>query len=233
MTSTDFDKLAAFYDADKNNLWNDFYERPNSIALMGDVEGLDVLDAGCGAGKHSVDLLANGAKVHGFDMSENMLDFAKAALGDQVNFKLADLSEKLPYNNAQFDAILCALAMHYLKDWAMPLSEFYRLLKPGGHVVISTHHPFMDHELAGAEDYFAHTLIEDRWEKSGEVLHVRYWRRPLTQMMDEIQAAGFEIDNIQEPMPAPSAAEKFPDGYKKLTTQPRFIFLVLKKNRAS
>lgn len=229
MTSTDFDKLAAFYDADKNNIWNDHYERPNSIALMGDVAGLDVLDAGCGAGKHSADLLANGAKVHGFDMSENMLDFAKHALGNHIDFKVADLSGQLPYQDAQFDRILCALALHYLKDWSIPLNEFYRLLKPGGKVVISTHHPFMDHELTGGEDYFAHTLIEDRWEKAGETLHVRYWRRPLTQMMDEIKAAGFEIHNIQEPMPDPSAAEKFPDAYKKLTTQPRFIFLVLKK----
>lgn len=229
MTATDFDKLAKIYDAEKTSPWNDLYERPNSIELMGDVDGLTVLDAGCGGGKHCADLLAKGAIMHGFDMSENMLAFAKDALGDQVEFKVADLSQPLPYQEGQFDRILCALALHYLEHWSTPLSEFYRVLKPGGEVVISTHHPFMDHALAGGEDYFAHTLIEDSWKKPDGTLYVRYWRRPLSQMMDEIKAAGFNIETIKEPMPVPETETQFPEAYKKLTTQPRFIFLVLKK----
>lgn len=229
MTATDFDKLAKIYDAEKTSPWNDLYERPNSIELMGDVEGLTVLDAGCGGGKHCADLLAKGAIMHGFDMSEKMLAFAKDALGDQVDFKVADLSQTLPYQDGQFDRILCALALHYLEHWDTPLSEFYRLLKPGGEVVISTHHPFMDHALAGGEDYFAHTLIEDSWKKPDGTLYVRYWRRPLNQMMDEIKAADFNIETIKEPMPVPETETRFPEAHKKLTTQPRFIFLVLKK----
>ncbi|MCF4099491.1 class I SAM-dependent methyltransferase [Maritalea mediterranea] len=229
MTATDFDKLAKIYDAEKISPWNDLYERPNSTELMGDVNGLTVLDAGCGGGKHCADLLAKGAKMHGFDLSEKMLAIAKDMLGDQINFKTANLAEKLPYQDAQFDRILCALAMHYVKDWTTPLSEFYRLLKPGGKVVISTHHPFMDHALAGGEDYFAHTLIEDSWKKPDGTLYVRYWRRPLTQMIEEIKNAGLEIDLIKEPMPLPETQKQFPDAYQKLTTQPRFIFLVLKK----
>jgi ubiquinone/menaquinone biosynthesis C-methylase UbiE len=229
MTATDFDKLAKIYEAEKISPWNDLYERPNSIQLMGEVDGLTVLDAGCGGGKHCADLLAKGATMHGFDMSEKMLAFAKDALGDQVEFKVADLSQPLPYQEGQFDRILCALALHYLEHWNTPLSEFYRVLKPGGKVVISTHHPFMDHALAGGEDYFAHTLIEDSWKKPDGTLYVRYWRRPLTQMMDEIKAAGLEVETIQEPMPVPETAEQFPNAYKKLTTQPRFIFFVLRK----
>lgn len=229
MTATDFDKLAKIYDAERVSPWNDLYERPNTIKLMGDVDGLTVLDAGCGGGKHSADLLAKGAKMHGFDLSEKMLGFAKEMLADQMDFKVASLAEKLPYEDAQFDRVLCALALHYVKDWSTPLSEFHRVLKPGGKVVISTHHPFMDHELAGGEDYFAHTLIEDSWKKPDGTLYVRYWRRPLTQMIDEIKAAGLEIDLIKEPQPVPETAEKFPEAYKKLTTQPRFIFFVLKK----
>ncbi|AVX03141.1 2-polyprenyl-6-hydroxyphenol methylase [Maritalea myrionectae] len=229
MTATDFDKLAKIYDAEKTSPWNDLYERPNSIELMGDVKGLTVLDAGCGGGKHCADLLAKGANVHGFDMSEKMLAFAEEALGDRVSLKKANLAEPLPYEDTQFDRILCALALHYVEHWQTPLSEFHRLLKPGGEVVISTHHPFMDHELAGGENYFAHTLIEDSWDKPDGTLYVRYWRRPLTQMFEEIKAAGLQIDRIKEPMPLPETEAQFPNAYKKLTTQPRFIFLVLKK----
>ena len=229
MTSTDFDQLATIYTSTKTNPWNDLYERPAAIEMMGDVTGKNVLDAGCGGGKHAADLMAQGAKVQGFDLSANMLDHARQLLGDIANLKVASLDEELPYETGNFDAILCSLAMHYLKDWQRPLSEFYRLLKPGGSVVISTHHPFMDHELAGGENYFAHMLIEDSWEKNGQTMHVRYWRRPLSQMIREFSDAGFQIEQIQEPMPLPETAEQFPDAHKKLTTQPRFIFFKLRK----
>lgn len=230
MTATDFDKLAKIYSAEKTNPWNDLYERPNSVRMMGDVASKTILDAGCGAGKHTADLLQKGATVEGFDLSDKMLDFARATLGDKVRLKVASLDAPLPYDDAQFDAALCALAMHYVKDWALPLREFHRILKPGGHLVISTHHPFMDHALAGGENYFAHMLIEDKWEKMGEIMHVRYWRRPLAQMVAEFTDAGFAIETIEEPMPLPETKEQFPDAYEKLTTQPRFIFFKLRRN---
>ncbi|GLQ16496.1 class I SAM-dependent methyltransferase [Maritalea porphyrae] len=229
MTSTDFDKLATIYTSAKINPWNDLYERPAAVEMMGEVAGKKVLDAGCGGGKHSADLMAKGANVQGFDLSANMLDHARQLLGNNVELKVASLDEKLPYKTGSFDAILCSLAMHYLKDWRQPLSEFHRLLKPGGSVVISTHHPFMDHELAGSENYFAHMLIEDSWEKNGETMHVRYWRRSLSQMIREFKDAGFQIEQIDEPMPLAETADQFPIAYEKLTTQPRFIFFKLSK----
>ena len=229
MTSTDFDQLARIYSAEKINPWNDLYERPNAIRLMGDVVGKKVLDAGCGGGKHIADLRAKGAELSGFDLSAEMLKFAQDVHGDAVDLKVANLAEPLPYDTEEFDAILCSLAMHYLKDWSQPLAELHRLLKLGGHLVMSTHHPFMDHQLAGGENYFAHKLIEDSWTKNGRTMHVRYYRRSLTQMVQEISKAGFKIASIEEPMPLPETKEQFPDAYAKLTTQPRFIFFKLVK----
>lgn len=229
MTTTDFDQLAQFYDADKVSLWHDLYERPASIELMGDVSGLNILDAGCGAGKHSADLLARGAKMSGCDISEKMLQFAKNSLGDQMQFKVADLSKQLPYDAAQFDGILCALAMHFIKDWKIPLSEFKRLLKPGGSVVFSTIHPFTEIEKAEGGNYFSHATIENKRVIDGKTMRVRYWRRPLSQMVEEINASGLVIDTIKEPMPIEGAKEKFPDTFNELATQPRFIFFKLRK----
>lgn len=43
----DYDRFAVAYDADnENNAWNAYYERPAILALMGEVAGLRVLDAG-------------------------------------------------------------------------------------------------------------------------------------------------------------------------------------------
>lgn len=49
MAENDYDAFAAAYDADNEvNAWNAYYERPAILALVGDVAGLSVLDAGCG-----------------------------------------------------------------------------------------------------------------------------------------------------------------------------------------
>jgi ubiquinone/menaquinone biosynthesis C-methylase UbiE len=56
---------------------------------------------------------------------------------------------------AAFDDVTASLVLHYLRDWGPALREFRRVLQPAGRLIISTHHPFMDHALAGGTDYFA------------------------------------------------------------------------------
>ena len=54
--------------------------------------------------------------------------------------------------------------MHYLRDWEPTLAEFHRVLAANGRLVISTHHPFMDHVLANGNDYFATYELTEEWE---------------------------------------------------------------------
>jgi len=66
LAHNDYDSIAPAYAAyTDNNVWNADYERPASLALVGTVAGLRVLDAGCGAGAHSAALLERGAIVTG------------------------------------------------------------------------------------------------------------------------------------------------------------------------
>ena len=50
-----------------------------------------LLDAACGAGRHSAQLSAMGYKVHGFDLSEESIDKARAYESDSLKFSVADL----------------------------------------------------------------------------------------------------------------------------------------------
>jgi ubiquinone/menaquinone biosynthesis C-methylase UbiE len=221
----DYDRFARVYTSDaEHNAFNALYERPESLRLMGDVAGLKVLDAGCGSGTHAAALMARGAIVTGIDKSNAMLALARERLGSDVALFETDLAARLPLADGAFDRVLAALVLHYVEDWSLPLGEFRRVLVPGGKLVISTHHPFCDHLLAGGHNYFATCQLDDRWEKGGEVMEMRYWRRPLHVMTTAIAAAGFIIDAITEPLPLPEARERFPAEYKLLSTQPQFLF---------
>jgi len=225
LLENDYDAFAAAYDADnENNAWNAYYERPAVLSLVGDVTGLRVLDAGCGGGAHAAALLDRGAIVTGIDASAGLLEIAQRRLGGRAQLLLADLNEPLPFDDGAFDLILASLVMHYLPDWSLPLSEFNRLLSQGSRLVFSTHHPFMDHQLAGRDNYFETYSFNETWQRGGKTIAMRFWHRPLHAMVDALKAAGFHIDTLSEPQPDPRARACFPEAYQNLTTKPRFIF---------
>lgn len=221
----DYDSIAPAYTAyNDNSPWNAHYERPASLALVGNVTGLRVLDAGCGAGSHSAALLERGAIVTGLDKSPGLLAVARVRLGAGVSLHQADLAEALPFVDGAFDVILASLVLHYLPDWQPTLREFRRILVPGGRLIVSTHHPFMDHPLAGGDDYFATYEFTEEWTLGGTTVTMRFWHRPLHAMADAFAAAGFQIDVISEPQPDPAARDLFPEAFASLSTKPRFLF---------
>jgi SAM-dependent methyltransferase len=220
-----YEDFAAAYARDnEGNVWNALYERPAALALLGDVAGLRVLDAGCGAGAHAAALVERGALVTAVDASLAMVALASGRLGDRAKALRADLGEPLPFEDGSFDAVLCSLVLHYLRDWEPALRELHRVLVPGGRLVISTHHPFMDHAPAGGGDYFATYEISEEWSKQGERMTVRFWHRPLSAMTASLRETGFALERLDEPAPDPSVREIDPDAWRRLTTEPRFIF---------
>jgi ubiquinone/menaquinone biosynthesis C-methylase UbiE len=114
---------------------NACYDRPNTLGLMPEVAGKSILDAACGPGKYAEILLSQGASVTGFDISPRMVELAKANNKESGTFFVHGLAAPLErLADESFDAVLCALALHYLPDWTLSIREFYRVLKPGGHL---------------------------------------------------------------------------------------------------
>jgi SAM-dependent methyltransferase len=133
VTSTDYDRFAEAYSAQNDSgFFNAHYARPEMLRLAGDVSGRRILDAGCGSGPLSAVLLAKGAGVTGFDVSAAMVELARQRLGDDADVHVADLAAPLAFADAEFDDVVASLVLHYLEDWAVPLAEFRRVLKPGG-----------------------------------------------------------------------------------------------------
>jgi len=225
VSENDYDAFAAAYQADnENNAWNAYYERPAILSLAGDVAGLRVLDAGCGGGAHGAALVDRGAVLTGVDASAGLLEIARRRLEGRARLLLADLNERLPFEDGAFDLVMASLVMHYLHDWSRPLSEFRRVLSNGGRLIFSTHHPFMDHDPASGESYFETYNFSETWHRGSKDITMRFWHRPLHAMFDALRSAGFRIDVVSEPQPDPKVSSLFPEAYKSLTTKPRFLF---------
>ena len=211
----DFDSFAEVYSAENEiNLANAYYERPATLALAGDVAGRRILDVGCGSGVLFAALRDRGAVVTGFDSSVGMLELARRRLGDDADLLVADLSRPLPFPDGAFDDVVASLVLHYLEDWAAPLAELRRVLKPGGRLIASVNHPIQGHPLfrPGADYWTTHQWSDEITTASGQSYVLANWHRPLPAMIDAFISADFRISAISEPLPAPDTPrELLPD----------------------
>lgn len=204
MTAADYDGFAEAYSAQNDSgFFNAHYARPEMLRLAGNVSGRRILDAGCGSGPLSAALLARGAVVTGFDVSAAMVELARKRLGDDADLQVADLAAPLPFEDAEFDDVVSSLVLHYLEDWAVPLAELRRVLKPGGGLIVSVNHPAAYAIGYPEADYFALTKYSEDYVFGDQTVWLTFWHRPLHAMADAFAAAGFRIAAISEPPPSP------------------------------
>ncbi|MFJ9031004.1 methyltransferase domain-containing protein [Streptomyces sp. NPDC102274] len=226
----DYDSFAEAYSAlGETSLLNAYYERPAMLSLAGDVAGRRLLDAGCGSGPLFAALRDRGALVTGIDSSAGMLELARRRLGAEAALHVADLSNPLPFADGAFDDVLASLVLHYLEDWGPTLTEMRRVLRPGGRLITSVQHPFVDYAIQDPRpDYSATTSYTGEWtDLVGQTAPMIFWRRPLHAMTDAFTAAGFRLAVISEPQPDPAAHELYPDDFHSLSTKIGFLFFVL------
>jgi ubiquinone/menaquinone biosynthesis C-methylase UbiE len=129
-------------------LWSATYDRPNSAFDLDEpvvkeiVDSLPAgvaLDAACGTGRYAHFLAERGHRVIGVDGSPDMLARARTRV-PRGEFLLGDLHQ-LPVADAEVDLVVCALALTHVPALEPVIAEFARVLRPGGHLVISDMHP--------------------------------------------------------------------------------------------
>ncbi len=203
---------------------NAYYDRPNTLSLIPEVKGKKVLDAACGPGKYAEILLEKGAEVMGFDISPRMVKLAKIRNGNQGSFFVHDLSTPLyMLDGGYFDVVVCALALHYVADWTPTLQEFYRVLKPGGTLVVSIEHPFFEYTYFNSERYFEVEPVKAIWKGFGEPVEVHSYRRSLEACIMPLIQNGFHLDTLLEPKPVPEFEKLDPKHYTELNAFPAFM----------
>jgi SAM-dependent methyltransferase len=218
-----YDEIADRYAAGVDTApYNALYERPAMLAMLPPVDGRDVLDAGCGSGLYCGLLLDRGARVAGVDESAAMLAHARTRLaGRQADLRVADLRDPLPFADASFDGIVSALVLHYLRDWSVPLAEFRRVLRPGGWLLFSASHPAAEVVHYKPARYLEVQAQEDEIKWAGRV---RFYRRPMGRIVNDLAEAGFVIERMEEPEPTEAFRQLNPERYEAILRQPEFVF---------
>jgi malonyl-CoA O-methyltransferase len=205
-TREGYDRWASSYDDEGNPLLA--LEEPEVDKALGDVAGLDVLDAGTGTGRHALRLAARGARVVAIDFSDQMLVKARAKRGaDLVRFENHDLTRSLPYADASFDRVLSALVLEHVRDVAGFLRELGRVTRPDGSLVVTAMHPAMF--LRGVSARFRH-------EATGELLRPRSYVMQLSDYVMGAVEADLRIVSLVERAPDEAFAARVPRATKYL-----------------
>ncbi|WP_199614225.1 class I SAM-dependent methyltransferase [Paenibacillus alkalitolerans] len=233
-----YDKLAKDYElhVDTKSGHNAYYERPAMMKLMpSNMKHLAVLDAGCAAGWYTEQFIQLGAQVTAVDLSPEMVEACKRRVGNSAEVFTCDLTGTLPFDDEAFNLIVSSLTLHYIDDWAPTFRDFHRVMKPGGSLIFSVHHPFMDFKHFDRPDYFAHELLKEIWNKkeSGPV-EVAFYRRPLQEIIN-VTSEHFSISRIVEPQPSPDykdnpeASDWYKRWFDRLCKNPHFLIVKARK----
>lgn len=196
---------------------------PDELALLGDVEGLDLLHLQCNCGQDSLSLAQLGARVTGVDIGDAPIEFARElaeASGLPATFHRDDVFDWLGETDARFDV---AFATYGTIGWLCDLDRWAagvnRVLRTGGRLVLLEFHPmawsygdsgaltepyFLDEALAedGVRDYVGEHLAP-----SGFLTGQRCFRNPersfgfqwtVAQLLQAVVDAGLQIETVRE-----------------------------------
>jgi len=214
---------------------------PAMLHAIGEPTGLEILDAGCGEGYLSRILAKKGANATGIDSSTKLIEAARSQnLADalSVSFDIGSVDD-LPYPDSSFDLVVCNHLVNDLFDPSKPISEFARVLRSSGRLIILMLHPCFYNKHAErdqatngmiASSYFDIRSVEQTFEVGGLTSPAANiaWFRPLEFYTEELRKSGFAIISLTEPHPSPEQWRT--DGWwRKGFTRPLFMLLTAQK----
>jgi 2-polyprenyl-3-methyl-5-hydroxy-6-metoxy-1,4-benzoquinol methylase len=226
-----WDQNAPFWDArmGEGNTFHKTLIEPAQERLLDVGAGQRILDIACGNGQFARRLAGLGAHVLGVDISERMIERARARTaepGARIEFRVLDCASTdalMSLGENQFDAAVCTMALMDMATIDPLFIALAKLLKAGGHFVFSVLHPCFNsgrvmhgrerEDVAGriVDRYFVrvseyiHPLTHQGLAMIGQPVPQYYFHRPLSTLLNLAFAAGFVLDGLAEPVYASPA----------------------------
>ncbi|HGL4259142.1 class I SAM-dependent methyltransferase [Burkholderia dolosa] len=236
-----FDDLANLYEDMSSWPFRRDIEIPSVMQLLGGVQGLDVLDFGCGSAFYSRMLKARGARrVVGYDEAGGMLRYAqrreeKERLGIEFTTALT------PNFDRQFDLVLAVYVLPYASTEQMlhaMCARIGKLLRPGGRLVTLPIHPAYEPRPEYYEPYGfrLRAANDDPYTEGGEVrlelcrqhyeANVSAWYWSVAAFERALKAAGFASVDWKDPVPpGMQSVDAAPEELKAYLRKPHSILM--------
>lgn len=221
-----WDRNAVFWD-NRMGEGNSFHKtliEPTQERLLNVCAGQRILDIACGNGQFARRLAKLGASVLGVDISEQMIERARARTAGapgRVEFRVIDCTRAdalLSLGEQQFDAAVCTMALMDMAAIQPVFTAVAKLLKTRGCLVFSVMHPCFNsgrvtqvHEREEVDGQvvdrysvrvsgYIHPLTHRGVAMVGQPVPQYYFHRPLSLLLGPAFEAGFVLDAVAEPV---------------------------------
>ena len=207
------------------------------LEACGNVEGLKILDCGCGEGRFCRILIDKGAEyVSGLDLCVPMIEAARELQSGNDVYQVADVQDLTFIEDEAFDLAVSYLNQCDLPDFEANNREVFRVLRAGGRFIVANLHPMLSAvgKWYRTDNGERQHVILDRYFDEGE----RHWKimgveltnfhRSLSTYTSGFLKAGFSIEAIAEPTLSGEQLALYPELHDE-SRVPNFIIYTLNK----
>jgi ubiquinone/menaquinone biosynthesis C-methylase UbiE len=186
------------------------------LNVLGDVEGKDVLEVGCGAAQWSMAIARRGARPIGLDLSGRQLAHARRLMNaTEISFPLLQASaERVPMRDSSFDVVFADHGAFSFADPSRTIPEAVRVLRRGGLLAFSHVSPFYAIATPVEADHAGDRLVYDyfglrRLEEPDGIIN---FNLPYGEWIRLFRECGLVVEDLIEPRPEAGAESTYRDA---------------------
>ncbi len=228
--------------ADSNDYRNIFLI-PKTLELLGNVEGKQLLELGCGEGGYARALALAGAQVTVVDGSPTLIEIAKKRALEKgliITHLVRNANSLNGLEDGSFDMVLAAMSLMDIEDYRGSISEIHRVLKNEGELLMSITHPCFSSKDSGwrrgETGRFDHYAVDNYFQKGAweEFITdnfkkpVLFRHMPLEDFISPLLSLDFRLVLFHEPVPTQQQIAQS-QRLQRLTRIPLFLFMKWRK----
>lgn len=200
----------------KGDIYRKYITDPYLLNLLGQVDGLNIIDIGCGNGYLCRKLYNRNAQITGVEISKDMLRVAEKHSSDmKIKYILSSATNLQVIKDNLFDIVIFNHVLSSVDDCYKALEEAKRISKNNGKIFIMTSHPCFSsgdrcwyHNISDspraeeASHYSADNYFDNRnylinsWEGFSPI---PYFHKTLSDYWEIFNSIGLQVDNFIEP----------------------------------
>jgi len=230
-----YDSIAEkYHKITADHFYNAYLEVPATMSLIKQIKNKQVLDLGCGTGRHTKVLQRRRANVYGIDLSRKMIKIAK---NEVKSVKLVIGSAyNLPYKSGCFDLVVAGLVADYFEDLDKAFREIYRVLKKSGIFIFSIKNPLIavSESIKGMPktyrkfgNYFKEGKMYVKWPSFN--LKTPYYHRTFQSWIRAIIRNDFILEDFLDAKPIKAGRKINPEAFDTYSKIPHFSVFKVRK----